>query len=793
MIGAVAGLGSCSSQDPAFTEDVTSKQLPDQSLDQSNDAVAAPGSEDDQRTNTVGSQSTDDGGETLEQGADGSVGQDASDPVVFIAGKDDIPKDLLDAEIAGQSNPTTTTGGGDGSGGTDGSNNTDGNEGGGNGDGGNDGSGGGNGGEPGLQTFKLAKTFAAAEVLSGEKIIQIDQPTIDSYTLARAYNEQTQTFTQITRNNLMDSFTQGTSGNANVDNFTQLSQSGVLDVLIVIDTSGSMNQEQNNLSTKLEPLLSYVQEADWRVGVVTTDYNQGCMRDIINKSDADKEQKFANAIQAGTNGSGNEQGIRMAVEGLKGECLSQPWLRENSTIAVLIVSDEDNCSNGTGCGSAAWSTSDYLYNHLDSIRTPGNDARVYGLFWHPTVSSASCNTAAYRANIYADIVSSTNGTWGTICDANYTQTLEAISQNIGTILKNQFALSQTPEPNSVSVTIDGMNQANGWSIAGNVITFTSAPTEGAIIAVSYQYGATPIYDTFALNQPAAPGTVTAKINNNSTSAFTYSAQANTVTFDSPPPEAAQVTIHFKENVDLVNNFAIDNDAISGSVSVKVNASPIDAQDFTYDENNHSLTLDEPAPEGASIEVGYLKPGAPILSYPYAMAEDQTAISVSRADSGQVIPATYDDSMQTFTIANADFVDGLQIDVGDPDHAIPEFVELWYDTGATLVADSAILQIGTEQCNSLQYSQSSIGVEACDLSGLDDDSGSLTYSYYGPIQLSYELNAAFFEQPHSYQIWRVEKNGEEFTDFTIEGNGIVITGALEVDAEIKIKVTLLGSN
>src|SRR5690606_41180852 len=61
-------------------------------------------------------------------------------------------------------------------------------------------------------------------------------------------------------------FQQGVSGSNKTDTFMQTTQTGVLDVLIVIDNSGSMAEEQNNLAGKLQPLLSYVQGADWQIG-----------------------------------------------------------------------------------------------------------------------------------------------------------------------------------------------------------------------------------------------------------------------------------------------------------------------------------------------------------------------------------------------------------------------------------------------------------------------------------------------------------------------------------------------
>ncbi|RYZ48847.1 MAG: VWA domain-containing protein, partial [Proteobacteria bacterium] len=148
-------------------------------------------------------------------------------------------------------------------------------------------------------------------------------------------------FTQLDRPTITDLFAQSSDLRSVSESFQQNSSaSGALDLLLVIDNSGSMAEEQVNLSDKLSPLLSFVQNSDWRIGVVTTDPKDGCLRNLISKTDQNAMASFASAVQPGIKGSGNERGIQQAVAGLKGECnTSGSWLRNQSTVGVLIVSD----------------------------------------------------------------------------------------------------------------------------------------------------------------------------------------------------------------------------------------------------------------------------------------------------------------------------------------------------------------------------------------------------------------------------------------------------------------------
>ena len=83
----------------------------------------------------------------------------------------------------------------------------------------------------------------------------------------------------------------------------------------------------------------YVTEADWQISVVTTDNQGDCYRGLIKKSDLDKVTKFKNAILAGTDGDSDEQGLQQTIVGLQGACVGQnPWLRDNSVVASIIIS-----------------------------------------------------------------------------------------------------------------------------------------------------------------------------------------------------------------------------------------------------------------------------------------------------------------------------------------------------------------------------------------------------------------------------------------------------------------------
>ena len=69
-----------------------------------------------------------------------------------------------------------------------------------------------------------------------------------------------------------------------------------LDILLVIDNSGSMGPAHESLSGNLDGLIDKVRDSDWRI-VITTATFTDCLRAVINKDDPNYESLFTDAIE----------------------------------------------------------------------------------------------------------------------------------------------------------------------------------------------------------------------------------------------------------------------------------------------------------------------------------------------------------------------------------------------------------------------------------------------------------------------------------------------------------------
>lgn len=136
-----------------------------------------------------------------------------------------------------------------------------------------------------------------------------------------------------------------------------------VDILFVIDNSGSMGPIQDKVKVNIENFITTLAEQDindFQIGVVTTDMSdlthsgklQGSPK-IINAKTMSKPQiisTFTKNVGVGTLGTSYEKGLD-AIRVATSSHMTKPggpnagFLRQNTPLAIFIVSDEDDCSN----------------------------------------------------------------------------------------------------------------------------------------------------------------------------------------------------------------------------------------------------------------------------------------------------------------------------------------------------------------------------------------------------------------------------------------------------------------
>ncbi len=237
---------------------------------------------------------------------------------------------------------------------------------------------------------------------------------------------------------------------------------GIVDILWVIDDSGSMANERRqlvaNFNRFIQELLNL--NVDFQMGVTSIVFSDGGKlrgaTKIITRMTPDPRAVFEANTTFPDSRSRWEQGLRMTQFALTSP-LTDPsgpnfgFIRPKAALAVITVTNEDDGSFGTtdyysrvfkglkGKGNENLVTFSVIGGNTPNGCTPPNEVSLYG-------SHAS---AAFR---YAEVSAKTGGVIGSICDASFEQTLVKIAQALNT-LKRVFPMTLKPIAGSVSVTI----------------------------------------------------------------------------------------------------------------------------------------------------------------------------------------------------------------------------------------------------------------------------------------------------------------------------------------------------
>lgn len=310
-----------------------------------------------------------------------------------------------------------------------------------------------------------------------------------------------------------------------------------IDVLWVVDNSSSMTPLQQNLVTNFGTFINNFQTLgyDFHIAVTSTDaYLAGAEWDndasysvfkdgasgaetgvyLINTLTSNLVNTFVANASLGASGSGDERAFSSIKAAMSNATnVAGGFLRSDSFMAVIILSDEDDFSDPTriedswlfqgGTPDHDYSdpnleTVDSYVSYLDTLTNTTAANRRYNVS-AITVMDSTClashqpsSPSSIIGTRYMDIASATSGIVGSICDSDYASSLNAIQQQV-IELSTQFYLSRTPIVSSIVIQVNGVvvpeDDTNGWSYnsSTNSITFhgTAIPAQGAAISVNF--------------------------------------------------------------------------------------------------------------------------------------------------------------------------------------------------------------------------------------------------------------------------------------------------------------------
>jgi hypothetical protein len=304
------------------------------------------------------------------------------------------------------------------------------------------------------------------------------------------------------------------------DAFVQEPEAKV-DVLFVVDNSGSMMEEQQNLGANFAAFLSAASNAgvDYRIGVTTTGMDAspggwsvcpggadggengrlfpvtGATPRVITRQTPNAAAVFATNTQVGVC-HWNEQGLEGAYRALSTPLLHSVddprtalpndgnggFLRADARLAIIFVTDEEDFSPQP---VSFYET--YLRALKDNDPSKLSVSAIAG-----PADLATCSTASSSGTRYIQLAQATGGVVESICTPNWAESLKKLSSTtFGP--KRIFPLTDEPaDTTQIAVKVDGHPVTSGWTYdaATNSIVFQegAAPLPGAYIEVIYPLG-----------------------------------------------------------------------------------------------------------------------------------------------------------------------------------------------------------------------------------------------------------------------------------------------------------------
>ena len=251
-----------------------------------------------------------------------------------------------------------------------------------------------------------------------------------------------------------------------------------VDILLVVDNSGSMQDEQDELSVGFESFVEFfdLADVDYHIGVTTTDMSatgeQGTLVDnagphVIHRDTDDPAEAFHDNVQVGVVGWGFEKGLSAAAHALSEEMNegdNEGFLRDDALLSVIFVSDEED--------SSSHPVNDYInyfYGLKDSReRDVFNASALVGLD-PETLEPANCSSglfgSAAAGRRYHDVALQTGGVVASICESDFSQVITEMGLASSRLL-DRFLLDRQPKPDSIEMRmwIPGMEPGDDFPV-----------------------------------------------------------------------------------------------------------------------------------------------------------------------------------------------------------------------------------------------------------------------------------------------------------------------------------------
>lgn len=271
-----------------------------------------------------------------------------------------------------------------------------------------------------------------------------------------------------------------------------------VDILVVIDNSGSMEYEQQSMASRTRNLLSVIDGLDYQIAVTTTDprnsvsWGDGKFLPIWGSGgqyviDASTpietaQERLSKTLQRSETGSGEEQGIRAAYRVIEkynaNDSKARAFLRDGAQFAVLVISDEDESANTTK--NDPQSLINLIHSSFGGSKTLG----FHSIVTKPGDTACRSTYGYSYGQRYALMSQMTGGILGSVCERDYAPQIQGIANGIRDLLKTMTLQCAPLADRGIVVKRAGTAYAGTYRIEGVNLKF-DAELEPGDYSVEY--------------------------------------------------------------------------------------------------------------------------------------------------------------------------------------------------------------------------------------------------------------------------------------------------------------------
>ena len=262
-----------------------------------------------------------------------------------------------------------------------------------------------------------------------------------------------------------------------VDNFIQPGNFEGVDILWVIDPSGSMVNDMPRVVIGIGDMLSVLPLTGWRLAIIPTDPARSAVLQefpLIPGDDAQDAEDQMNATVSGVHEKGFD-----AVKSYMNNAYSPTWMREDAALLIVFVSDEKEQSNLNFPSSSdfiSWASSQREYVFVSSIVQLRKEDTECG-------GASTIN----QGDRYMEAADAFSGQKIDICSEDWSQGVA----DAGTQVQQYDYWELTHVPiydDRIYVFVDGIpNYDWHYEPSENRVYFNTMPEDESLVEIAYYY------------------------------------------------------------------------------------------------------------------------------------------------------------------------------------------------------------------------------------------------------------------------------------------------------------------